>query len=162
MTITFFEYGNSITFNTHDMPHDLALWEEGISAGDVAVYHDRIHGTRPHGKVISVSPSREFLLVRLAGYEKFVIVRKIKHDEYIVVRSDIAEALKETGKLYYEGAVLLQNIYWERDAEGAMHILFVWFHNGEHRMFADVVTLSGTENGSELIDFISGRYTTAG
>ena len=34
MTITFFEYGNSITFNTHDMPHDLALWEEGISAGD--------------------------------------------------------------------------------------------------------------------------------
>ncbi len=159
MTITFFEYGNNVMFNTHDIPRELSLWEKEIAAGDVVLYHDSGHGTRPRGRVVSVSPSREFLIIRLAGHERFVIMRKINHDEYIVVKSDIAAMLETTGKLYYEGTADLRRIDWERDPEQKMHAVFLWYHNAEHRFFADDVTVEEGTSAGELIDFISGRYT---
>ena len=158
MTITFFEYGNNVMFNAHDIPHELTLWEKGIEAGDVVLYHDSRHGTRPRGRVVSVSPGREYLIVRLAGYERFVIMRKINHDEYIVAKSGIAAMLETSGKLYYEGAADLQNIYWECDPEKRMHVVFLWYHNEEHRLFMDDVTMKEAQGGGELVDFISGRY----
>ncbi len=162
MTVTFFEYGNTVMFNIHDIMGELAYWEDEISAGDTVLYHDSEHGTRPLGKIISISPCREYLLLRLAGYEKFVIMRKINLSEYIVMKSDIAAMLETTGKLYYEGTVSLQNVYWERDPERKMRVVFLWYHNEERRLFADFVTLKEhAESTGELVDFISGRYTVS-
>lgn len=161
--ITFFEYGNTVIFNAHDIPRELSDWEENVAAGDIALYHDSEHGTRPHGKIVSVSPDRKYLLLRLAGYEKFAILRKINQDEYIVMKSDISAMLETTGKLYYGGAVGLQNVYWEQDPEQRTTVVFLWYHYEEHRMFADFVTLNElpAENGKELVDFVSGRYTVS-
>lgn len=160
MTITFFEYGNSVTFNAHDILNELSVWEDAISNGDSVLYHDSVRSTRPLGKIISVSPDRKYLLVRLAGYERFVIMRKIKPNEYIVVKSDLSAMLETTGKLYYEGTVSLQNVYWGCGPEQQSCVVFLWYHNEDKKLFADVVTLSATTTDKEeLIDYISGRYT---
>lgn len=160
MTITFFEYGNTVMFNTHDISGEFSVWENEISRGDTVLYHDSERGTRPLGKIISISNDRKYLLLRLAGYERFVIMRKINQNEYIVVKSDLYAMLETTGKLYYEGTVALQNVFWEYDPEHNMCVLFLWYHNEERRMFADVVTLHEQQGSDgELIDYISGRYT---
>ncbi len=167
MTITFYEYGNTIMFNKKDIAVEHTKWEEEISVGDKVLYHDSEHGTRPYGKVISISPQREYLLLRLAGYEQFVIVRKISINEYIVMKSDIAEMLESTGLLYYAGDVSLNDVFWALDPDGGEHAIFLWFHLGEHKLFTDIVTLKDYNHyhsarpEGELVDHISGRYTVS-
>lgn len=160
MTITFFEYGNTVMFNRRDLAAELGFWEEEIAVGDTVHYHDSEHGTRPLGRVVSVSPRRECLLLRLAGYERFVIVRKIAADEYIVLKSDISKMLETTGKRYYEGEASLHNVYWETDPDQRAHVVFLWYLIDERRLCADIVNLQDDEeDGHELVAYISGRYT---
>lgn len=165
MTITFYEYGNSVMFNKRDIAAERAAWEEEISVGDAVLYHDSEHGTRPFGKVISISTHREYLLVRLAGYEMFIILRKIPVSEYIVLKSDIGKMIETTGKRYYEGEATLHKVYWELDPEQGEHVVFLWYLTHERRLVADIVNLQDynhyrSENPEgELVAHISGRYT---
>lgn len=165
MTLTCFEYGNSVMYNKKDIAAERLAWEEEIKVGDKVIYHDSEHGTRPQGKIISISPQREYLLVRLAGYERFVILRRLPSNEYIVLKSDISAMLETTGKQYYEGVASLHNVYWEADPEEGEHIIFLWYLNEEHRLAADIVTLQSYNHyksekpEGELVSHISGRYT---
>ncbi len=164
MAIVFYEYGNSVTFNKKNIAAEHACWEEEIEEGDRVIYHDSVRGARPFGKVISISTYREYLLIRLAGYEMFVILKKLPVNEYIVLKSDIGKLTDTSGKRYYEGKATLQKVYWELDPDKGEHLIFLWYLNDEHRMTADIVNLqdynsyrSPTPDG-ELVAHISGRY----
>lgn len=165
MTITFYEYGNSVMFNKRDIAAEHAAWEEEISVGDRVLYHDSAHGTRPLGKVISISTHREYLLVRLASYELFIILRKIPVNDYIVLKSDIGKMIETMGKKYYEGEATLHKVYWELDPENGEHLVFLWYLTDEHRLVADIINLQDYNNyksdnpDGELVAHISGRYT---
>ena len=158
MTLKFYEYSNSVVFSRDELEQEPVLWEEGISVGDSALYHDSKNGTRPLGHVVSISPDREYLLVRLASFELFIILRRVHKNEYLVIKSDIRKTMETTGKMYYEGTAQLQNVFWETDPEKGKHIVFLWFLNGEHRMQADIVNFNPDMGESELVDYISGRY----
>ncbi len=164
MTITFYEYGNEVMFNKQDIAAAHTQWEEEISVGDKVHYHDSAHGTRPVGKVVSVSPQREYLMLRLAGYERFVIVRKLSLHEYIVLKSDIAAMLETSGKQYYEGTADLCDVFWTLDPDGGEHAVFVWYLHDEKKVSCDVVNLQdynhykSTRPAGELVAHISGRY----
>ncbi len=158
MTIKFYEFGNSVVFDKHELKKESGVWEEGISVGDRVLYHDSMNGTRPLGHVVSISEDREYLLVRLASYELFIILHKVHKNEYIVLKSDICTALEASAKSYYEGTCELQNVYWETDPEGGKHVVFLWYLHAERRLHADVVTLEPDSGTGELVDYISGRY----
>lgn len=164
MTVNFYEYGNSVIFNKRDIAMSRSEWEEEIKVGDTVLYHDSVHGTRPHGHVVAISTHREYLLVRLAGYEMFILLKKFPPRDYIVLKSDIKTMLESTGKKYYEGTAKLQNVYWEPDPEGGEHMIFVWYLTDERRLHTDIVNLEDYNNYSskseegELVDHISGRY----
>ncbi len=161
MTLKFYEFGNSVVFNREELERESAVWEEGISKGDKALYHDSEHGTRPLGHVVSISPDRAYLLVRLASYELFIILRKVHKNEYVVIKSDIRKALEASAKLYYEGTDQLQNIYWETDPDGGKHIVFLWYSHSGRMLRSDTVTLEPEKAEGELVDYISGRYEFA-
>ena len=158
MTIKFYEFGNSVVFDRHEIEKPLPEWEEAISVGDSALYHDSRNGTRPLGHVVSVSPNRKYLLVRLASYELFIILRKVRKNEYLVLKSDIRETLASSAEKYYGGTAALQNVYWETDPAQKEHVVFLWYLHGEQRLYTDIVTLLPVPKTGELVDYISGRY----
>lgn len=165
MTLNFYEYGNSVTYNKKDIAAKHARWEDAIKVGDKVLYEDSQHGTRPYGKVISISTHREYLLVRLASYELFIILRKLPVNEYIVLKSDIKEMIEGMGKRYYEGEAVLHKVYWELDPDNGEHLVFLWYLNNEHRLTADIINLQDYNNyksdnpEGELVSHIGGRYT---
>ena len=164
MAIVFYEYGNSVMFNKKDIAAEHIPWEDDIEEGDRVLYHDSAKVARPIGEVVSISTYREYLLIRLKGYEMFVILKKLPVNEYIVLKSDIGRVNETTGKRLTAGQATLSKVYWELDPEGGEHLIFLWYLVEEKRFETDIINLQdynhyhSTTPEGELVSHISGRY----